>query len=353
MVEEKLRSSYKKLVSFDTHFKLNYKPDSPLVNRKIGILPINSKDSLLYGEDNQVEFSIEYFPSSAPELRKANPFEILDESIYSCSSLPISHLENLDRSSRSNFVTSLSKIFKLLSVDEKEVEKGLAKKKSLSSTSLSTYSANSSCSTPSLMSFRSRPTSLTDLSIISSQNSDFENKIDIMESKSELFKYPPDIIWPINKFEILIDHESMSERYFIVNNNSFIDNGEMIFPNEPKLSSISILIDNDSNNKFYIQDEDLVSPRKQRLQVNKEFNLFSSLPIEKNRIEWMNLGKSLVELELIVDEFNNFLHRRIEIDRFNNEITLSQGFTEFNYFKKIIPYLPVDSITEFKLIQAG
>ncbi|KAK6459263.1 uncharacterized protein RJT20DRAFT_14656 [Scheffersomyces xylosifermentans] len=284
--------------------------------------------------------------------------------------------------------------------DSKEV-----KRNNVSFTSLSTaYSSlKSRSSSPSSMSFRSTPTSVTESSSSDSDsNSSSIQTLDTKASKSttnttrnsnsytqppELARLPPEIVRPIYKFDIIMDHDSMNDKYSIVNNqNSNLSESCLssldpnirrslqplpaqtsYFPICPRIPLISIFINSDSyNNKFLINDEegllienvqDKEGAESSISETAETRQLFRSLrhnsSSHRDLIRVINLGRSLNELNSMNEEFKHFLNRRIEIDKFNQEPSMTQNLTEYTYFKKIIPFLSVDSSNELKMLNAN
>lgn len=429
-IEMKLNLSHQNLkIYFNSNKqKLDFTPDNPLVNRKFGILPTNLKTELLIINDQSQEVSPAAFGKPS-ELRKSHPFEVFDEAIYSCSSLPAvnSSQSNIDSAPSStpgspekiprnnSFVNSIGKLFKMLSSDESsstDIKQSPQKNRfsnrnsiysksnddmsklyppsknnfslknkrnSVSLTSLSTaYSNKSRSSSPSIMSYQSTPTSITDFSTDSSLsdssselsdqfNHTNSNKNEALNQPPELFKIPPEIIRPFYKFEIIIDNASINNKFQIMqitnsNMNKFVHSeNHHNFPMRPKIPSVTIFLNADSYSKFYISTENILISNSN--QYNEEefedvenfVNDFNST--FKQVIKWNNLGKSLNEWNSVIDEFEKYLVNKVEIDEFSYlQSTNDKSFDIINereYFKKIIPFLPVDSINEFKLLNAG
>ncbi|KAI5967015.1 uncharacterized protein KGF55_000425 [Candida pseudojiufengensis] len=484
-LQSKLNESFEILQSYtilnNGKNELNFKPDNPLVNRKFSILPISSKDDYLSvsgdglnGINNQ---SSEIYLSAttslkSSELRKTHPYEIFDEAIYTCATVPSinENQNNISSNSNSNsstanknnsFVNSISKLLKILSDEEKNQDKiqQPPMKHSESSSSLSTSSYKSRSSSPSIMSFNSTPTSITETSSLKSDEFDENSSIltiDTLKLKDdselplnnqkqikhkqpdqnqqqnyniqppELSKLPPDIIRPIFKFDIIVCHESMNEKFQIINsknsiinqncyngyfnknqNNIYFNNNYgnnlnyqhydqshqsvLNFPKIPKLPYISLFINSDLyNHKFYLNEEDDDDGIYLENLSNQEddegddehetkHSLFNLKNNESSNISILNLGKSLNEINIIIEEFKFFLKQRIDIDNlkfenlknlknsnntnFNNEPgfnsiadngeDIDDNFNEFIYLKRIIPFLSVDSSNELKLLNAN
>ncbi|KAK6197308.1 uncharacterized protein RJT21DRAFT_89880 [Scheffersomyces amazonensis] len=452
--------NYQNIDSDKLKFELNYKSDNPLVNRKFGILPINGKNDYYLSIQDEITPSTPIMnsmnsdimtatPFKSSELRKTHAYEVLDEAIYTCSTLTdditndksksksksksstslsasssSTSISSLKSSTKNNsLVSSIGKLFKILSIDENEQSKSNSNVKnkqeengngngngeppvtrnsaSLTSLSTSFSSLKSRSSSPSLMSFVSTPTSITDStsssikdfdneSISSSiQTLDIQSKASSKSSKStfyntqppELSRMPPEIVRPIYKFDIIVDHDSMNEKFNFIHNqynsngngngNGRLHTGGRIsyFPLCPRIPLISIFMNNDNyGSKFFINDEEelfienLVGgnnetdnnkwnfiEQEQEQEFDELFNYFQYSDNSKF-IKLVNLGKSLNELNLLIEEFKLFLNKRIEIDQFNQDIST---INEFIYFKKIIPFLSVDSSNELKLLNAS
>ncbi|ODV78594.1 DUF1765-domain-containing protein [Suhomyces tanzawaensis NRRL Y-17324] len=396
---------------------LDYTPDNPLVNRKFGILPINLKEDggLNVHDDSNPDF-IPATSMKISELRKTHSYEIFDEAIYTCSSLPSTAEDNTDnidskKHPSKSLVSSLGKLFKYLSTEDNNNtdtrSNGLAhrdralssnslkyKRNSVSLSSLSTtYSSiKSRSSSPSLMSFKSTPTSVSDSTTSSISDLDSfspEKSSQKHNQPPEIFKLPPEISRPIYKFDIIIDHDSMNQKYLMIhqknlrvelradvlgdsedyystNLNQPVRGTIACFPSRPQVPHISIFINNDPYNKFYINDEDGLFMENlnkdddsdaRTIQSDDIDELFSDMKLgdlrPKNLIDIVNLGRSLNELNLMIEEFKAFLNRRIEIDQFNQDLEMMNDLNEFDYFKKIIPFLSVDSSNELKLLNAN
>lgn len=390
-VEDKLQKSYARLSEFNNQnivTNLNFKADNPLVNRKFGIQPINTNDEFILVNDQDVSSSL----TKPSEIRKTHPFEIFDEAIYSCSSLPGS--PKIDpgtsqvggKSSRnSSLVSSLGKLFKILSIDEKagndRTDNNLltSQRNSVSLTSLSTtFSIKSRSSSPSIMSFKSTPTSFTEVSTNSSSSkSDSETssvQTDstelselVIPNPPELYKVPPEIVRPAFKFGIIIDHDSINEKYMVVNNHNrkFFEGPRKSnnLPLLPKIPCISIFLNSDPYDKFYITNENLLINDPSNEDLNNEIDLFSSIANSSSKIKWLNLGKSLNEWNLISEEFENYLIKKIKTDQFNfisnlngngnGKNSIDEEISEQDYLKRITPFLPVDGSNESKILNAG
>lgn len=454
-IEKKLILSYQYLGKYinleknhQANLSINFKPDSPLVNRKFGILPTNLKNDFFMINDPANDIPTIAKPS---ELRKTHPYEIFDEAIYSCSSLPSTpnssrtELENKHLTRSNPLVSSIGKLFRILSADDDSPEgqnegenpdrklvysksnedlkklyppgqTGIllnSKNNSTSMTSISTaYSSKSRSSSPSIMSYQSTPTSITDFSTDSSLKSDSEvssttsdlSDFTLKNSDStvsnfnssqppELFKIPPEIVRPVFKFDIIVDHEMINSKYAMmqVTNNStkkFYSvlpnynkyhhqnesqnymptyNRSRSFtlkhdvPKRPKIPAITIFINDDNFNKFYISTENVVFSNDE--YYDSEFEdveeFITNFNMHFNKVvQWNNLGKSLNEWNLVVEEFEKYLITKVEYDELNHMQSLSCNETieplkERDYLRKIIPFLPVDSSNEFKLLNAG
>ncbi|CAI5758605.1 unnamed protein product [Candida verbasci] len=324
----------------------NFKPDSPLVNRKFQILLVNSKDEL---------FEI-YLPktntTNNSELRKIHPYEVFDEAIYTCSTIqPMNDDEEQEKklqtttsntNTNSNLiVNSIGKLFKILSIDdnnknEDDVSPIPPPKVALTRNSKSLTSLNSSNSTtPSIMSNTSTPTSITE----SDQDEDSIVSIDTINNlpieKSiqppELNRLPPSIIRPIYKFDIVVDHESINEKLKMIRNGKK-ELTHIYFPKMVKIPIISIY-----NRNVYISEEN-EDGDNDGIDVN-----------ELSFVSLVNLGKSMNEINAVIDEFKFFIKSKIECE--GNVVENSDD--DCGFYRKIIPFLSVDSTNEMKLLNAN
>ncbi|GEQ70283.1 hypothetical protein JCM33374_g3959 [Metschnikowia sp. JCM 33374] len=403
---------------------LDFSPDSPIVNRKFGIVPINNKFSYLDEISSLMSVAALSKPS---DLRKTHAYEIFDEAVYTCTSLPSSPGTSVAESTDSNarqkstgnhsIIDSLSRFFKMLSTDDPSGKDALAmappkklsgnrnetgvlgrgRPLSKSMTSLSTaLSMKSSSSSPSLASFQSSPDSMNDQSTESSITSDSDSSISdrfggssastyssssISNSQPpELFKIPPEIIRPIFKLDIVLDHELTSFKYSKMQQSKFSWNNASVFygskwekelsfitfPKPPKTPSVSIFLNSDAYNKFFITRE-TYSIDEKVLSVTDvgDFRKFSTDLSEKldRQIDLVTSGKSLNEWNAIVQEFESYLFEKVEADQANYlPISSIDGeveshklneINECDYFARIIPFLPIDNFTESKLLNAS
>lgn len=426
-----LNLSHEVLTTFTSNYEnsveLDYKPDNPLVNRKLGILPINTKDEYLSAVEDSTSNLFAATPIIPSEIRKTHPFEILDEAVYSCSSLP-TRTENLsddsiDEQTKEKYsnpiVNSLGKLFKILSTDGNNTKSSPApdrrknnsltslnksgdkpfKRNSLSLTSLSTYSSKlSKTSSTSVMSFSSNPTSISEESPISSIGDDSSvassiGTVDLVNQlqkftshSSEFSKMPPEIVRPSYKFDVIIDNESMGYKFDMINYKNGVvrrekrlstrqkiqpdpkSNQTKFLPTCPRIPLITIFVNSDAyNTKFYFNDERNLIIEDADIQNSTDveeqsglINEFSNILMEGSTklndralMKLINLGRSLNELNAIIAEFKNYLNSRIEVDQFNLEFNSSKYLDERNYFRKIIPFLSIDSSNESKLLNAS
>lgn len=396
---------------------LNYSPDSPMVNRKFGILPLNPNQTYLGADD----LSTGYLTGNAnrtSDLRKTHPFEVFDEAIYSCTSLPSSPAQqNVKGSPLQNslgkpvknvsLINSLSKFFKSLSTEEKngsslrmQPPKPLGRKESFASLKRNSRSLTSLSNPPMILSRNSSPSlashqsSLNDLSTDSSATSDSESSMsDFIGSSSssfssrsskhtqppELFKVPPEIVRPVFNFDIIVDNDILAHKFTQMQraNNSdvyskFYMQGQAVPSSEPKavkVPSISIFLNSDIYNPFYIStdnyliDEDIFDDEEE-CEKNRFFKKMSTWC--SNEASLQCLGKSINEWNMIVEEFERFLFHTIEADQANYVPTVTRSsdedlqgspkrkeINESEYFQRIVPFLPIDSFTELKLLNAS
>lgn len=200
-------------------------------------------------------------------------------------------------------------------------------------------------------------------------------------SRKTIFKSPPDVIRPIYKIDIVLDHDSFNDKIRIVNNSArggypwvISLRNQYELPPEPMIPNISIFITNDPFNKFLIQEEYMIfnNGEDQNCQTNGLFQR----KLTMNEVN--NLGKSLFEYHKVVEEFKFFLQKRVEFDHLNSlptytsssaskrdmdsgAPTLGNGFQgyrqsgnsldEATYLKRIMPNLCID--TEMGFANAG
>lgn len=398
------------------------KPDNPLVNRKFSIIPNTMKEDMFPRMEGEIPSSTKT-NNSSNELRKTHPYEIFDEAIYSCSSLPSSPIPNYsnDRDgdddddddgdanyvesqgrSSSLLVSSLGKILKILSTDDKRVMEAattspssttilsappsigggpsgrISSLKSVSATSLSN-SIKSGSSSPSIMSTYS--TSFTDFSTESSIKSDSSssnassvNLADLIQPP-ELLTRPPNIVRPLYRFEIVIDTKAINEK-LSMNRGQEFGNSRVVtrskylrLPKYPKIPSFAKFYEMLFCDEAYIQadkerdrdgpmggnifeeevgeedsfeDELLIKPKVSHNPLYPDSDLRRILSYN-----WVNIGKSLNEWNEIVEEFEKFMSSKVEDFK-----TKSNDNYEV-YFKRSIPFLSVDSASELKFLNAG
>ena len=153
----------------------------------------------------------------------------------------------------------------------------------------------------------------------------------------------------------------------VVNNHNrkFFERSRKInnMPLLPKIPCISIFLNSDPYDKFYITNEDLLINDPSNEYLNNEIDLFSNIANSSNKIKWLNLGKSLNEWNLISEEFENYLIKKIKTDQFNfisnlngngnGKNSIDEEISEQDYLKRITPFLPVDGSNESKILNAG
>lgn len=406
-----------------------FKPDNPIINKKFLILPV-SKDDLLVTDVNTVPVSTSSLLDSkisgvkggevsseatgqdgvendnndndtsnedissktdrssnsggsnsndnedistlinASELKKAHPFEIFDETIYSCSTVvEEQNTSNEDtEGKRSNsLVSSIGKLFKSLTFEDKEKGKGNQREKTKKSsnsifsnngtgssgspgaghnstsrltkisksgslTSLSNNSVKSRSSSPSIMSFNSTPTSLTDLSNSTSSSSSSKSKT---VNPMELFNLPPEIVRPLYKFDLTLDQDSIRDKLYLMNQRKYRSYRDFYeLPEKPRIPSITIFISSNIYNRFYISTDNLIWNDEDYKNTDFELGLFKDL---HKTIDFINLGKSLFEWNLLIMEFESYLTNQVELHQDLNNLN------EHDYFNRIIPLLSLDN----------
>lgn len=396
---------------------LSFAPDQPLVNRKFSVVPINSKFSYM---DDVSSFMSVTTVSKSSDLRKTHPYEIFDEAVYTCTSLPSSLTAAGPQESQNlllklprnhSLINSLGRFFKLLSTEESDKalypivppnkilgdrNEGGMGKRSKSLTSLSTSQSMLRSSSPSLLSYLSSPNSSNDISTDSSVTSDSDSSSllsDCLGSSSstlssdfsvnsqppELFKAPPEIVRPIFKFDIVLDSEIASEKYMhmqhannLARTSKFFGDSHLqnksfeTMPKPPMIPLVSIYLNSDIYNKFYITrdnynlDDDVLSEHDaESLEAfSKDFARSICTPTD-----FMVIGKALNEWNQTVQEFETYLFNKVEADQANyfpvSSVESSSGAStineidELDYFKRIIPFMPIDTTTELKLLNAS
>lgn len=361
-VESRVRKSHDMLLAHDNDCTY-YKPDSPLGSRKLGIVPVNVKDEFYLAG----EVSTAPVISTPSEIRKTHPYEIFDEAVYSCSSLPVTPTLVIERSSssssikdKSSLVTSIGKLFKMLSTEEPKKPPQLRNNRnSVSLTSLSTsYSIMSQSSSPSVMSYKSTPTSNTDNSTedsdISSISTELWSPNDEQTQPPELFNKVPEVVRPVIKFELIVDHDSLSNRFSIMKMQTPRVPFERCVPDVPEIPTISIFVRDDPYDKLYLSQEN-------DLMILNDFESTEKSLVYENlspndRAKWEKLGKRLNEWNAVVEEFEKYMIHRVETDQLNSKINAplagawsTEDINETDYFKKIVPFLLVEEANDLKM----
>lgn len=149
-----------------------------------------------------------------------------------------------------------------------------------------------------------------------------------------------------------------SSRFFPVKNQENLS--LLTMPREPKVPSVSIYLNSDLYNKFYITNENfsmdddmLCEEDVEDLQrFTKEF-----LKNMRSPSRLVSLGKALNEWNDAVDEFEYYLFHKVEADQASylpsEDEEASVLVDEQSYFLRIIPFLPIDNLTEVKLLNAA
>lgn len=325
--------------------RLDFAPDSPMVNRKFGIMPVNRP------------FADEALPLAKPsELRKTHPYEIFDEAIYTCTLLPHGDGVRLPKSpgtpnaSTTSIISLLGRFFKMLATDD---DKALAPprapgllKRNLRSLLLLRLAplTRSGLSSPSMMLFQLSPNSFAETDSLLDASDDW----DAVPLPPELFTLPPEIVRPLVRFDIVVDHDvvgsknammqraNSSGRFFAPRTaNSFA-----LAPKPPRTPCISIYLDPNMYS-FYVANEDYVE-EPEPADTALEQLLRGAAPVQ-----WAAVGKALNEWNCVVDEFERYLTRKVEQD----EHALERETDETRYFGRIVPFLPIDA-PELKLLNA-
>lgn len=432
--------------SYSSLSALDFKVDSPLANRRLSVMAIRDEFlDLECFHDLRKTHPFEIFDEAVYTCLAltVNPLVNVNNSLNSVEASAGSLISKNERSN--GLVSSLGKFLKGLTVkDEEELSRSSqdylsqhppsssTNSSGTRSTSLGSMGIDSkfgSFSTlilrspsPSLFSFNLDPTSL---SLFSSEDDDESDMDKVSSSLDEIFAYgeeesygvtcgdsvhstpkssqsrrdttpasrayssrktifksPPDVIRPIYKIDIVIDHDSFNDKLRIVNNSvrggypwviSLRNQCEL--PPEPTIPNMSIFITNDPFNKFLIQEEYMIFSNQpdddQNCQKKKAFESKLNMNVINN------LGKSLFEYHKVVEEFKFFLSKRVEFDHLNSLPTFAsnsatnrdvdsgvpssgngfQGFAdgssldEATYLRRIMPNLCID--TEMGFANAG
>lgn len=388
--------------------RLDFTPDNPLANRKLGIIPINPKLTSL--DDVLITLlSMKY-----SELRKTHPYEIFDEAIYTCSSLPSSPTVNsspdlvgeankIPPSRNHSLINSLGKFFKMLSTDDQDVDNNafamVPPHQILNSSKMDKSMGRHSRSTLSLSTLRSGFSPLkvvpdfsvdspasSDSDASSSYLSDYLGSPSISTSSStassshppELSKVPPEIVRPLYKFDFVVDHEASTKRYTMMQAVNMLQGSHFqpprhvqtalsTIPKLPKVPCISIFLNSDAYNKIVISnDADYFHDEAMSEGDIREFEAFGqdfALSI-CNPTELSVYGKSLNEWRYTVKEFETYLFAKVEADQTvyfllrtstqgNGAINPALEMDEGNYFMRLVPFVPIDNFTELKLLNAS
>lgn len=382
---------------------LDFSADLPMVNRKMGIVPVNPFKS---SSDNIPSLASVTNTNKFSDLRKSHPYEILDEAVYTCNLLSNPSISDSKggRSHKSSgnhsIISSFGKFFKLLSADDSDdsilsiappsigggPQNSIAsgrKSKSFNSFLSGSFRMNSSsCSTAkssqqswndsadSPATSDSETSSTISSYLGSSSASTLSSQTSMNKHPPELVKHTPDIIRPDNKFEIVLDKELMQRKMdqMLTANyrpgskffGSRICQGASLrtMPVEARIPSISIVPSSNRFHKFQItkeaydctestsyDDEDLLSGYDLSIEATSSESLLA-------------MGRSLNEWNRVVDEFDTFLVRSVELEQASNlaqstEISgMLDDYNEEDYFKRLVPFMPIDNFIELKLLNA-
>lgn len=387
--------------------QLDFSSDMPMVNRKLGIIPVNSYRN---GTEEVVPLASVISTSRLSDLRKSNPYEILDEAVYTCNLMSIENPSQIDKkasagkSTRNNsLINSFSKFFKLLSNDDADdgllavappslgndrlvrgnsISSGRGSK-SFNSFLTGSRSLRSGSSSPSLLSSKPSFDTLVESPVTSdsetssslssylgsSSTSTISTQVSLNKNPPELVKRIPDIIRPIYKFDIILDHEVISKKMNLMHYAN--SNSQAMFfgsqrcnksfkrtrPEHPKIPTTSIFSSTEGFTSFFVSKEEY--DYEDAIPGDNEETLTPEDLVRqvKTPTALAALGRSLNEWNAVVEEFESFLAQTVNshlAQLFPNEFDESavQDIDEEGYYKKIIPFMPIDNFIELKLLNA-
>lgn len=384
---------------------LDFSADLPMVNRKLGIVPVNSHRS----SDDVISLASVTSSTKLSDLRKSNPYEILDEAVYTCSLLSNTTMgevgKDRDRKLVRNhsLISSFSKFFKLLSADDSDdklltvapptigLERSDSKNsiacgrrsKSLNSFITGALSSRSGSSSPSLKSIQRSFDTATDLPATSDSESSStlssylgsssastpSTQNSLSKNPPELVKHTPDIVRPLYKFEVTLDHQVISRKVDQMQSANgqqtlkFYGNpgaesaAQRTRPGIPRIPSTSLFVNTDRYCRFYVLKEKFDYEDVIITDVEKAPTIDDLLRQIKTPTALAALGRALNEWNMIVDEFESFLALTVEADQANtlprDAMTETvQEIDEEEYYKKIVPFMPIDNFIELKLLNA-
>lgn len=385
--------------------KLDFSADLPMVNRKLGIVPINSHRA----SDDVLSLASVTSSTKLSDLRKSNPYEILDEAVYTCSLLSNATLSDVGKDrdrklARNNsLISSFGKLFKLLSADDSDdklltvapptigserAEYGNSiacgrRSKSFNSFLTGGLSNRSGSSSPSLKSVQRSFDTPTDLPATSdsessstlssylgsSSASTLSSHNSLSKNPPELVKHTPDIIRPLYKFEVTLDHQVISRKVDqmqcangqqslkFYGNPGAESAAQRTRPGVPRIPSTSLFVSSDRYCRFYVLKEQFDFEDVLPTDDEKAPTVDDMLRQVKTPTALAALGRALNEWNMIVDEFESFLALTVEADQTNAlpkdalEETIPE-VDEEEYYKRIVPFMPIDNFIELKLLNA-
>lgn len=404
--------------------RLDFSPDLPMVNRKLGIVPVNSRRA----SDDVLSLASVTCSAKLSDLRKSNPYEILDEAVYTCSLLSNTTMgdggkERGGKLTRNHsLISSFGKFFKLLSTDDDSDDKLLTvapptigntgangligidnnrldqsgnsiacgrRSKSFNSFLTGALSSRSGSSSPSLKSIQRSCDTPTDLPATSDSESSStlssylgsssastlsSSQNSLSKNPPELIKHTPDIVRPLYKFEVTLDHHVISRKvdqmqtansqqtlsFYDTSSttlNSSLSVAQRTRPGLPRIPSTSLFISSDRYCRFYVLKEEFDFEDVIPTDDEKAPTIDDMLRQIKTPTALAALGRALNEWNMIVDEFESFLALTVEADQANSLPKDSIGepvqeIDEEEYYKKIVPFMPIDNFIELKLLNA-
>lgn len=382
---------------------LDFSADLPMVNRKLSIVPVNS----LRCEEVPSLASVTS-TAKLSDLRKAHPYEVLDESVYTCHLLSNAALvgpskERSGKSSRNHsLVNSFSKFFKFLYNNDtdgsllavaspsmgndsaegdsitigRELKSfnsfltGILSLRSGSSCTGLTSKQQSNCDTLTDSPVTSDSESSSTLSSYLGSSSASTRSSDSASNNNppEFIKHTPDIIRPVYKFDVILDHDLISRKVDLMQSanaklppkfygsNGRVASSLRAMPEAPRIPATSIVVSADRLCRFCASRErlDFGEDALPQNKMPKNEDVFRNI---RTPTALAALGRSLNEWNMIVDEFESFLALTVNVDQIDTvPFETMDDFTPDSYeeafFRKIVPFMPIDNFIELKLLNA-
>lgn len=368
-LQDKLHKLYNVVHDFAVHHQhlpLDFALGLPLVNRRLGIVP--TKDDL----DDLA--GVPAPPTTS--LRKTHPYEVFDDAIYLCLLLPLLELLLDELVDKPKLLVGLlgrffrilapeparSRLLELLVLLSDRPKRNLV----LLTLMLTAYLFKLRLLLPLLMLFALTPTLVTDLPTLLLDSDDETLEFGAGRRQPvEFGRLPPEIVRPMYKFEVVLDVGAMLAKMDTIHTRNGRSRfgtpelGVLAFPRCPRVPLLSVYF---SGGGCQLKDEDnididnFVEPdpglERQKHQLWLEYAPYYQGAVASRSdpvlMRLVTLGRSLNEFNAIVDEFTQFLKTRTEIDQFND-----LDCHEHTYLQKTIPFLPIDSFNELKLLNAN